>query len=947
MSQQLSEKILDLTDKGLSIFKELLPNVDFGKIEASNFRQKFKVRDEATPSASLKLINDKYILADFGEEQKGFNAIAYHAKIKNIDYVEALYFYAKKLGLNGVNPEPKKEFKKASKKDVVGTTFIYKDKFTDQELNTLGKFVNQDNCEALNLKSVESYTVVSAKGNKITIRATEDYPIFCFDFGTWQKKYEPLAKDKNDRFRYIGGRPQDFIFGLENVEVLQVEHAEDVLNSSDKEPSKKDLLLDHVVLCSGESDSINAISLGVPAVWLNSETAILTDAIYYEIKKYAKCVYILYDLDNTGITKAVDTALEHEDLKIIWLPSWIKTKKDFRGKPRKDFKDFVQVSVKSKFELTKDVLDLINTALPMRFWDEYYNPKKQAVNYKYNNSYAMHFLEQKGFFVYENEQSKDDYEFIKIDKNVVKKVKSHQIKKHLLEFLQDRKKPIELRNMLLRTNQLSDKSLSQLKLEVPSFSKATVDTQLLFFKKDVWKITKKGIEVKKPEQIDNKVWQSDILDFEPKIQSNHFTITEDDNGVFDIEIHETNNKHLNYLINASRMFWREDLETPFNIPGTDDFDLKAKAAYFKANQFNIAGSNLNDKQIQEQKHHLVNKIYAIGHLLHSYKSKGKAWATWNMDNKVIDDLESNGGTGKTVFYEMLFPILKNRKEIDGRVKNFTEDQFLFDGVTDKTDFTFIDDADPYMRFNRFFAPIQGNTQVNPKGGTPYTVDFKKSPKIAFASNFGLYNSDNSSDRRLLYILTSDYYHNKKKYYLENRRIVDDFNGKHLIQDFTTDDWNHYYNFISQCITFYLNHDQKINPPMENVEKRNTIRNIPNQFMNWANIYFSEESEKLNKEVNKIYAFDDFVTTEKMKNATSTKFKKWLSEWCTYKEYDLNPADYEGVKKDGRIMRKVKNKPTEFVLIRTEKTADIAPREKDIVPTIEPLPDNQKEDDVPF
>lgn len=946
MSLTLTQKILDATDKGLLIFKEELPDVNWSEIENSKFRKKFKIRPESTPSASIKLLKDKYIIADFGESQDGYNAIAFYANQHNIDYPEALFRLAKKLGLTGKPAEPNKTFKKAGKKDKVGTTFIYKEKIPQDWLKFIGPYVNELVAAEVNLKAVDSYTVVSEKGNKIIIKSTDDYPIFVLDQGAWQKKYEPFASKAADRFRYIGGRPQDYLFGYDYCLDLKEDHESQVINDFDERgetPTKHDLKLPFIVLASGDRDGINMLSLDFPAVWLNSESADLTDFIYNKLTKIAKEVIYLGDLDDTGKKQAINKGLERENLKLMWLPSWVGLSKNFRGKFRKDFTDFIQIHKVSKDQFKKEVKALIETSKPLRFWDEVYNPKKKQLTYKFNNAYAFHFLECLNFYLYEDQQSKEDFEFIQIEDNRVKKVKAHQIKKFLLDHLTKNNKPIDLVNMLLRTNQLNDKSLSQLKPKQLNFDKATPDSQFFFFQDQTWQITKDGINKLKPGASNTYVWQNNVIDFSPKINEAQFNIKGSIETGFDIDILETNNKYLNYLINTSRVYWREDLEAPFK---TDKgFNKADKDAYFKANQFNIAGKHLTPEQIQEQKQHLINKIYAIGYLLHSYKLKNKAWAVWVMDNKVVEDIESNGGTGKSVFGDLLTPVLNQIKEIDGRVKGIIDKDFVFDGVKDSTDLIFVDDADPYFNIERLYKVIQGNINVNPKGSTEYVVHFDKSPKILITSNFGITNSHGSTLRRLLFVAMSDYYHEKGTKYNETRKVSDDFNGKLLIDDFTAEDWQLYYNFLAQCITFYLNQNQKINPPLENVEKRNLIREIKGPFISWADTYFSEASENLNREIIKKDAITDFKESAGYSKFSSQKFKDSLTKYCQLKGYELNPADHERVNSDGRIMQKHGGKVVEFIVIRANKEATVNINTEQ--PKLQPLDDNDKDDDLPF
>ncbi|WP_044398866.1 DUF5906 domain-containing protein [Lacinutrix sp. Hel_I_90] len=950
MSQQLSDKIYQASNKGLDIITSVHPDaLNIG----SNSKKTFRAKNDTTKhgSSTIKLIKGIYWMADWVESNKAKTGIQVYMDDRQCDYITALKELAVKFGVT-TNPKDLPsailEFKEAKPTEKVGCTFDYNNKINDFELKTLGPEVTEKLCDEFNIKSCKSFTRITESGKKVISTATADYPIFVFDFGSWQKIYQPLNQDKRYRFSYNGIKPANFIFGFELLPDKQVQHAFNVEAEWDYEkktkgPKKQDLKLDNIIIASGDRDALNIASFGYNVIWLNSESDRLTRSDYIELKKLASNIYILPDIDGPGIEAALKFGIEYDDIKIIWLPKWLRNQKDFRGNGLKDFRDYVLKTYYSGSEyiFKKNLEKLVENAMPLRFWNETWIPKKEALKYDYNNTYAMHFIEHQGYFVYESDQSKEDYEFVKVTGNIVQKVKGHHIKKHLFNHLETTNKPVNLRNMLLRTNQLSDKSLSQLNRIEPSFEKANFSTQYLFFNHQTWEVTTKGIKAKKLGSVKNYVWKSDIIQHEPKIQEQPFTITKLDDGSYDIEIHTTTNKYLNYLINTSRVYWREDLEVPY-ITETG-FNKVEKEKYFKENQFNIAGKNLSPSQIHEQKQHLVNKIFTVGYLLHSYKSKSKGWAVWNMDYKVVDDLESNGGTGKSLFFNLLFPILKNVKQIEGRQKGLADKDFLFDGVTDKTDLVFIDDADAYFRFNRLFTAITGDLQVNPKGTSAYEIKFDKSPKIAISSNFGLQDVDGSTRRRLLFVLTGDYYHDKSDDYNEGRQVSDDFGGKQLLSDFTPTDWEDYYNATAYCTSFYLGCEGKLNPPMDNVEKRNLVREMKSPFKNWADLYFTIEDKTLNAELERKQLYSLFKDSANQPNYSPNRFKKSLESWCKFYGYKLNPENYARVK-DGRIIDRFNGKPTEFFIIQTEPEADLIKVEK---PQLTIIPEAEKEEDIPF
>lgn len=926
---QLSQKILDKTDGGRTIIEEFYETSVIGF--NSNGKKPFEIRTESTASSYVKKLKDgTWIVTDFGDDRKGRNGIHVYMKEKGVDFVEAISALAKQLGLlEEFKPKSNVAYKNATKKEKPGTTYEFNIKLSNTELNILGPEVTQEICDTFNLKSCKKYTLITASKKepnkliKVVVESNEDYPIFVFDFPEFQKKYEPLNQDKGRRFTHSGSRPTNFVFGLENLRKLHQENKETVLDNWEKadKPTEKDFKLEAVILGSGERDSLNIASFDYPVIWLNSETDKLEWDTYIEILSITKNFYVLPDIDKTGIDKGVEKALDFPELKIIWLPKWLSFRKDFRGKARNDFRDFVQVSYYKGNEGTfKGLLKkMIKNALPMRFWDETWKKSRATdewyCKYEFNNEYAMHFIEHQGFHLFESEQSKEDFDFIKVTGNVVQKVKGYQIKKHMHKFLEKKNHPVELRNMLHRTNQLSDKGLAQLNAFSPRFNKGYVDSQFFFFKDYTWRITKDEIKKFLPNQVSNYVWKNDIIDFEPKQQDPHFKITGNQKNGFDINVLNTENKYLNYLINGSRVFWKDELEKPYKTE--NGFKVEEKLKYQKENKFNIAGPNLIESQKWEQKQHLVNKIFTIGYLLHSYKDETKAWFPWLMDHELVDDMESNGGTGKSIFFKMLAPILNNVKKIDGRQRNVTEDSFLLDGVTSKTDLVLTEDMDAYFRLHRYLNFITDDMNVNPKGGTPYLIPYSESPKLAGSSNFGVNNIDGTLLRRLLFCSISDYYHEKGDRYNETRQVSDDFNGKRLLSDFTHQDWETYYNFCAQCVQFYLSRTEKLNPPLKDIEKRNLVRQMKTPFKNWADVYFIEEM--LNIEIIKQTAYEDYKKETGHNKATSHGFKKSLKAWCKFMGFEFNPESHP-LMKDGRIMQRLDgSKPLEHIFIKTDKT----------------------------
>ena len=641
---------------------------------------------------------------------------------------------------------------------------------------------------------------------------------------------------------------------------------------------------------------------------------------YKKLKVWAKEIYYVADLDVTGIKQAIAMGLKFLDIKLLWLPEKLKTFKDKRGTPCKDFKDYVEKYYRKENvnSFTNGLDKLINNALPMQFWTEYKSEKK--TNYNLSNTRLYHFLSNMGFGRYESENLKEGFLYIRKEGSIIKVLHPYEIENYVHSFLEERQMHPDLRDYIYKSPQLGERSMSKLPRLDIDFTDADKNTQYLFFPKKVWKVTANEIIEFKQGEVDRFIWEDKIIDFNAKKEEPHFNISTDESGNLDIKIVKKDNPFMNYLINTSRVHWHKELEECF-----ENRPEKEAEEYFTENQFNIAGKNLNQDEIHEQKLHLINKIYSIGYMLHKYKDESKAWCVFAMDNKISESGESHGGSGKSLCYGYLNNILKRRFYLKGRDEKLTQNDFIYHGVTEDTDYIMIDDASQYLKFDFFFSEITGSLKVNPKNAQPFEIPFAKAPKFVISSNFTIRDADPSTARRLLYTVFSDYYHfNKDDEYKQERQVSSDFGGKNLFKDFTELEWNAYYNFCAQCLQFFLAHPTKVNPPMDNVTKRSLQAEMGDAFMGWAEAFFatvqlnetsmSEEPKYLDNYFSKEMAFEEFMKATKLGKWTTNKFKKALKAYSLLNGYIFNPKDLHNA--PGRIVQKIDGKSQEAIYIRT-------------------------------
>lgn len=916
MSQIDINKIWELSDGGRDIILHYYPQA------AKSFEvkhHKFKIRSgEKTSSSNVYRSPDDgvWLVTDFGDDSKSKNAIYVIMKEENCDFYPALVKAAAFVGLEvdgkTIEPEPifSKRPAKSDEPDGVPIFDVY-DTAPDHALKHLGPFVEDKHLKSLSAWALKSYTIVKNR-TATTIQSTEDYPIYLFEDGDFKKIYQPKTKDKAYKFRSFGTRPKGIIMGFNflKAEYARInKHAEEGFDE-DGEPLKPEKL--KVMFCSGEKDSVNCLSLGYYPLWFNSETETITGAMWKNIRAYADEIFNIPDLDKTGVEKARERALTYLELETAWLPDDIR-KSNFNKKPGKDLTDWVNLRARhhgvtpaGKSKVSKEFDNILLDALPCQFWFEIpqFDKNNRVKDYKYeiSNEHLYNFLSTSGFYNFKKPDDKRGYTFIQIEGNTVKMVRPSEIKKYVINFLRKRHMPVKLRNVVHRSPHVGESSLEGLLDIELDFKRQDYSNLFLFFTDKLWLINKDGVHEKKGGALDKFVWDTNVIQHKAKVLPPMFEIKQTQQGL-DIDILDKESIFFKYLINASRVHWRKDLEESFDNKVTS----KEAKAYAEKHKFDIAGPNLSDVEIREQKLHLINKMYCLGYIFYGLKNPSKAWAPYAMDNKITEDGQSHGGSGKSLFFE-IFKYLFGFGEDgnggfefrNGKNPEITKDRFIFDGITKRTDLVLFDDCSPYFKLHDLFPYITGDFPVNPKNNKPYTIEKRESPMLAFSTNFAPRDVDFSVARRLLYLVFSDYYHfNKDDAYLQHRTVADDF-GLNLYTDFDEKQWELTINFMCQCVVLFMNND-KIDPPMDNVTKRNLIAEMTETFKSWADVYFSDASGKKDTKISKEEAFKDFQNNGGGKMFSPNRIKKSLVAWCRYYGYEFNPQVLVN-DKSGRIIQ---------------------------------------------
>lgn len=477
--------------------------------------------------------------------------------------------------------------------------------------------------------------------------------MFVFDYGDFQKLYRPHDLEKKNRFLYVGRKPKNYIYGLR-----QLQTAKNELISDDEDgeetiapPEKANARLKDIFRCSGESDALNLHSLGFHVYWLNSETAELTYDEYKEIDDLCVNHYQIMDLDTTGRAMALKNAVKYIDLFTIELPEWLGTKKDFRGNPCKDLKDFINLIGESEEETRKQFIYRKAKARKVKFWS-----RSEKGEYSINMEYFYFFLKANGFYQMEYRHLKNtDYCYAWIKGKVVDLIPPDGIKRIVKRFTKNWIKSKNLTDEIAILNKLNTSLLDRHPVEV----NATPTYQALLDRQSA------ATSIEERETIAAEIALLPEID--------RYDVTFREGFIF-----------TDFLRDITRMHWSKELEE---------------------------GQELTEVEQREEMLALANVMFCLGYLAAQYKNQGKPWIVFLQDTKISEIGKSSGRSGKSLVSQAL-KYVRQHFYIEGRnLDDKNQFQFIYDGLTEFHDVIEVDDLAEFGNFTFFYTQTTGNRTI--------------------------------------------------------------------------------------------------------------------------------------------------------------------------------------------------------------------------------------------
>lgn len=891
------DAVLAATEGGKAVLLAYFPQA--APAFASGGRKGFKIRpDDRNPSAGVFERDGIWFVKDQGgSDNKAYNAIALVMERENLRFPQAIDYIARQWAphlleeksWNGGGALGRLE--KAGEGDQEGA-IITKENFTDAELAVLGYRITPDDCRDLRLKAVEYKVIKSQKGQLWRIYGTDDYPIFVYEYDGFSKTYEPLAPEKKDRFRFRGTKPDGFIFGDDEFLKMFSELKEGKRTAPENEDKWEDL-----IICSGPSDALNVHAAGFHVCWLNSETAGLPVADYRRMRMMAKNLYICYDQDETGKENMRRLAMTYLDLQIIELPADLASFRARRG-PCKDAKDlFTHYRPPEKKNPRAVWRDCMKLAYSLKFWMERKNDGGFA-GYEIDNEQLYRFLEANGYARIESKNEKKGYTFCRTKGNIVELIDEGAVAsaatETMIRFLREHPEYYSriLVNTIYRSKQCDVGSLKQLPMIAPDFTAWDKEKDHVFFRNCTVRVTADGITAYKPEDAPYKVYKHKIVDFDYELPK--------DGAPFNIEYtpeYGALRQELAAATPGSPEFFslRKKVET-FNPLRRYALEIRRPGFSFLRYLWNTGreywkleeqGLQLTEEQKLTHNLHFINKAVALGYLLYKHKDSGRAYSVYCMEMEESSVGQHKGGTGKSLFAGSLKK-LRNELFVSGQNMD-QKNKFLFEGVEKGvTDVIQLDDLDEYIDLHKLMTMITGDMVINPKNVKSFVIPYKESPKIVYTSNHAMKKFDSSLRRRTWFTAFSDYYHPEDPDNRVRERTPYEEFGKNLIDDYDQAEMNEFCTFMLTCLQMYLRFRERINPPMDAIERRNLQRRITDEFIEWADEYLEDKLNQLIDRNEAYEAYKNQLSRSSEKFISPQSFRQRLEDYCVYKGYVFMP-----------------------------------------------------------
>jgi hypothetical protein len=270
----------------------------------------------------------------------------------------------------------------------------------------------------------------------------------------------------------------------------------------------------------------------------------------------------------------------------------------------------------------------------------------------------------------------------------------------------------------------------------------------------------------------------------------------------------------------------------------------------------------------------------IGYMLHSHKTSANNKAIILNDETISDN--PNGGSGKGILINAISQ-MKKVSTIDGKTFDFNK-SFPYQTVSTDCQVLAFDDVKRNFEFERLFSLITEGITIEYKNKGAIKLPVSESPKILISTNYTIKTEGGSFLRRIFEVELSSYFGH-------HYTPIDEF-GCMLFEDWNDEEWQRFYQFMINCIQYYLQNGLVYTKP-KNLERRKFINDTCQEFIDFVEQEKKiEERQRIDRK--KLY-FEFFEENKEMKYLTPRLFNKWIKIYAEYLKKPYSETVYNGVR----------------------------------------------------
>lgn len=516
-----------------------------------------------------------------------------------------------------------------------------------------------------------------------------------------------------------------------------------------------------------------------------------------------------------------------------------------------------------------------------KFWDY---TDKGLVLFKYKRCYT--FLQNRG---YGKLRMAGKWRYVHFKDHVLEEVDRPEIKAFVMEVA-EQVAGEDVQDMMYKGGHfyLGDHSIENLKFLNPVMERTSKVSQSIHFKNCFVKVYPDKVETFPTTAKVEAIWRDQVVGFDYKPVGGDF-----------IKVEQLGQEYLDALEEEETKYHFIEKRSPAYLVRVSDEALRCHFLryLFNVSNFhhksirNILDETRNIDAILNTSLHVLNKLTSLGYLCHRFHNPAVAKAVIAVDGRLTEVGASQGRTGKSLFGKALSRIMPT-VYIGGKSKKLTEDQFLWEQVTEKTECVFFDDVRTNLDFEFFFPNITGQWSINAKGVGRWNLPESHPIKLFFTTNHMINGEGSSFTDRMHYLVFSDFYS-------DHHKPTDDF-GQLFFDEWDEEQWNLFYNLVAYSLQLYFRYGL-VPPPSSNIEKRKLRQMMGEEFLSWADEFYAPgepdlsspnpTSGNLEVRIARKELFEGFKNRLRGKLLdfySPTRFGRCLRWYCKYKGYHFNP-----------------------------------------------------------